>query len=194
MLGLKAVTSNRLAIALAAVVLTLPLTAGPVTYTYTGNDFNSVTASVYTTSDFVSGFFTLASPLADDMTLPPGGSNITPLSFSYTDGVQTYSSAGNPSQITFQIATDASGNIIQWNVSLGNGPPSAVFTRNYPVSVEDAGIFGIQEGAISNDPGAWSVSTTVPEPATLVLAGAGLAALTFRRTLRPLGRLRKTRY
>jgi hypothetical protein len=67
------------------------------TYTYTGNDFQSAT-SPYTVSDFVSGFFTLTSPLADDLV----AASETPTSYSFIDGVQTFPSVSPPPNATFR--------------------------------------------------------------------------------------------
>jgi hypothetical protein len=67
------------------------------TYTYTGNDFQSAT-SPYTGSDFVSGFFTLTSPFADNLV----AASETPTSYSFTDGVQTFSSVIPPPNATFE--------------------------------------------------------------------------------------------
>ena len=67
------------------------------TYTYTGNDFQSAT-SPYATNEFVSGFFTLTSPLGDDLVL----ASETPASFSCIAGVQTFSSVGLPPKATFK--------------------------------------------------------------------------------------------
>jgi hypothetical protein len=58
---------------LAACILALLPVASPATYTYTGNDFQSASFP-YSTSDFVSGFFRLASAqdpnLVDDIISP----------------------------------------------------------------------------------------------------------------------------
>jgi MYXO-CTERM domain-containing protein len=178
MVGRKAITLNRLANGLAAVIFTLPLMANTVTYTYVGNDFNSV-ISPYTTSDSVTGWFMLASPLAANMTLPPGGSNISPLSYSFSDGIQTFGSSSPPADITFEIATDGNGNITEWDVALGNSTGSAVVTKNDPgnpgIGVIDVGILVPMEtqGQIQNDPGTW----ISPEPGSWMLAGAGLVAI-----------------
>ena len=168
---------------LAACCLAIPLTAS-TTYTYTGNDFEAVFGGSYTTSDFVSGFFTVASPLPDNLVF--SNNNVTPTAYSFTDGVQTFSSVSPPTNITFDIGTDASGNITSWNVTLGSGPPgnNSVSTDNAASDVGQMDSFGAF-GDVIGDPGTWassSGSTATPEPASLGVVGLLLvAAGAFRR-------------
>src|ERR1700678_2331892 len=100
---------------LAACILTLPLMASSVTYTYTGNDFN-ITTFPYTTSDSVSGDFTPATALGDDLS----DMAITPATYSFTDGVQTFTNASPPSTVTFDVSTGATGAITEWYILLQN--------------------------------------------------------------------------
>jgi len=65
-------------------------------YTYTGNDFTTVTPSPsrYTSSDFVTLTLTLTAPLADNLKLV----SIIPkvVAFTISDGVMNYGSGGFP--------------------------------------------------------------------------------------------------
>lgn len=170
---------------LAACILTLPLMASSVTYTYTGNDFETVIAP-YTTSDFVSGSFTLTSPLADNM----AESAITPASYSFTDGVQTFSSAAPPAEVTFDVGTDASGNIDTWVIELNSGPPSddVVATSSNSSDFGELGLFALGENI--GDPGTWVMSggggLPVPEPGNVALIGLAVVGIGLVR--RKLGR------
>jgi hypothetical protein len=181
----------------AAFILAVPLIASTI-YTYTGNDFTSATAP-YTTSDSVTGSFTVASPLADNL----DGANLlagcvsdctTPFSFSDGDGntiTNTTPGIGDCACSPYiDIWTDGSGNIINWVVDLTVGELGgfSIYTQDYY-----AGIFSgyvIQDvvstyevsdiASNSGDAGTWSASTTsaAPEPGSLGLLGAGLVALT----------------
>jgi hypothetical protein len=158
----------------------LQSTAKAETYTYTGNDFQTAT-SPYTLTDFVSGFFTVASPLGDNLALGA----ITPTSYSFTDGVQTFSSASPPSGVTFKVATDASGNLNGWFIDLQSGV-NFVSTATTP-NQEDQGTSG--GGAALNffDEGSWQASasggggSTVPEPGYAVLLAVGLVGIAVVR-------------
>ena len=91
-------------------MFTLPTMAN-TTYTYTGNPFTSVIAP-YTTSSFVSGWFTVASPLGnwtDQM--------IRPLDYAFSDGLGTPFGGGD-SDVFAGISADASGNILTWDIAL----------------------------------------------------------------------------
>lgn len=107
--------------ALAAVLaftLPIPLLADSFTYTYTGNDFTSVSGA-YTTSDSVSGSFTVSSPLQSDLT---SLTVIDPTAFTFTDGVNTISNNSGPDLADeFQVETDANGNPTGWNIFVQDG-------------------------------------------------------------------------
>jgi hypothetical protein len=164
---------------LALFVLALPLAADPMTYTYTGNDFETVFGPSYTTSDFVSGFFTVASPLPTSLLF--SNNNITPTAYSFTDGVQTFSSVSPPAEVTFDIATDGSGNIIEWDITLGTGPPLSDSVSTFSGGGDQgqmisAGTFGNNLG----EPGTWTASgatASTPEPEGLGLFTIGAIAL-----------------
>src|ERR1700729_1643352 len=83
-----------------------------VTYEYTGNDFTNV-VSPYTTNDHVTVSFTVANPFG-----PNFANNITQISFSFSDGVQTLTNNTVRFDGVFGIATDASGNIAFWGVDV----------------------------------------------------------------------------
>ena len=160
---------------LASILLLGGLAAGVLTastYTYTGNDFVSVT-SPYTTSDFVSGFFTVAGSLGDNLAYGA----FTPASYSFTDQHQTFDSATPPPNVTFDVGTDASGNINKWEIVLQNGL-NQVSTFSF---ASDSGEMPASAGSVLFDPGTWVASgggtSPVPEPGNVALIGLGLVGI-----------------
>jgi hypothetical protein len=167
-----------------------PMASGSTTYTYTGHDFTIIdggAGSDYTTSDFVSGSFTVDTALADS--LPLGNIQSDPgFTFSFSDGIQTFTNLVHPAGVLFQIQTDASGNVEYWNIQIGyvsNNPE--VFTAYYtdppePSNVnEDSGQNSTGAG-IQNDlpPGTWATSNSAaPEPSSFVLMFMGLLGAAF---------------
>lgn len=156
-------------------------------YTYTGNDYTTVNAPFFNTSESISGSFTLSSPLAPDTT-----TIITPTQFTFTDGPSTFTQANTSSSSFFEIVTDASGNIAGWDISLPATDGSAELATHtlYGNPTDIGGIDGqVSYNGITTDPGTWAISTTdaspTPEPSGLVLFGtAALAgAASLRRRL-----------
>ena len=176
-----------------AFILTAPLRAD-TTYTYTGNDFTTITGAGLTTSDSVTGSFTLASALGDNL----NGNNIaaSTLSFSFTDGPDTITNSTpgvdtcNCSPV-IDIWTDGSGNIVNWDVAVTVGElgSETILTQDYFAGIftgtliRDLGNLdntGDNTAENLGDAGTWTTGSTsaTPEPGSLWLLGAGLAALT----------------
>src|SRR5215469_3907801 len=114
-------------------VIGLPLllwvapSSATVTYEYQGNPFTTTSAppgfsNPWTTSNFISGFFTVANALPAN--LP--ATSVTTTAFSFTDGVNTYDTSNFPASFSATVATDASGAITSW------APVSPCFFRGTP--------------------------------------------------------------
>jgi len=189
---LTIMTPKSAILALAVVVLSVTaVQAVPTTYVYTGNPFTDVTGP-YSTSDFVTAMVTLASPLAANMPL----TQVIPLAFSLSDGLQTITNSTAGSS-TFHFATGPTGMITGWELGaqVGDGFPDAViFTFGSPfapgVGGDQAGFDqnGPNPGFAFNDnsPGTWT-KAAVPDAGSslavlsLSLTALGVAARQFKR-------------
>ena len=149
------------------VALGAPVEAS-TTYTYTGNDFTSA-SSPFTTSDFIQGSFTIAAPLADNLTL----ATISPTTYTFTDVVSTITQL-NGTINDFEVSTNASGAIIAWEIQITIPGAAEIETTNDYAEVGDQGEITGVAGGNMNDPGTW-----VPEPGTFVPILSGLLALTW---------------
>lgn len=170
-------------IAQAAIFAAFPANAAQTIYDYTGNNFTSVFAPGYTTSDKITGTITLSSALPDSLsTLTDETALVT--SYSFSDGVNTFAAGccDTGSQTIFEFITDASGNITNWVVTLETDDnhtgdlTTEGGTSAFDLSLTDAVLGGRNDGS----PGVWSLqseSSPVPEPASWALFLLGFAAL-----------------
>jgi hypothetical protein len=171
-------------------MLPMPLLADSFTYTYTGNDFTNLFASgetqLFTKSDFISGEFTLSAPLADNLISLTA---ITPASFSFSNGVDTFYNTTPNLSPYFYIETNASGDITGWLIEIqqqiAGGGYDFLETQNESGYAGDYGQNadgGIEiEGYNASTPGTFVessvVSSATPEPSSLVLLGTGMLTL-----------------
>lgn len=170
---------------LSTVLLAASSASASVILTYTGQDFTHVMGS-YTTSDHLTGTIDLSSPLGDNLNFAA----VTPTSFSFSDGQQTLTQADTFTTEMFEFSTDSSGTITGWLVDLEVGPNHGILTAGFESALTfptvDAGLLNSDNGGGNlGDPGCWEgqtcVATTVPEPLTLSLFGAGLAGVVAMR-------------
>jgi hypothetical protein len=114
--------------------------AHATTYTYTGNNFTTITdntdpTGAYTTSMSVTGSFTVANPLPNFFS-----GLITPTSFSFSDGRNTITNSNAGIAGTFfDVFTNGTGAVINWDISVtmpntnfvtGLGPTDQIQTQN----------------------------------------------------------------
>lgn len=178
---------------------------GSVILEYRGNNFDSVSSSgpttptdLYTTSDRITGWIELAAPLASNLVV----GFVSPLSFSFGDGVNTITDT-TATQSVFAFSTDAAGEVIGWDVGLNSsvfGPgefvrsidtttglgvtSNDVFDTGQELLCGPGSISGIdcdvsgtppaynQFANVENSPGTWEYRVPVSSP--LVLLGLGL--------------------
>jgi hypothetical protein len=170
-------------------------------YTYTGNPFTfgaNIIEQVpptppFTINDFVSGWFTVASPLGPNMTV----ASIGPVTYSFNDGISTLTNS-NSTLAFFEVGTDATGFINDWSIE-ADGPfiPGAGQITVGTINVQNTntntvGDYGVLPIVGANrtdvgagneyDPGTWTSVTTppstiTPEPSSLILLGSGALGL-----------------
>jgi hypothetical protein len=150
-----------------------------VNYFYTGTDF-TIAQGPYTTSDSVTGSITLSSPLGSYLFYDA----ITPVAFSFSDGVQTLTQ-NNTNNNSFTVSTDAAGDITAWIINVAAEVSGVnlelVVTANAPGYAFDLGtsaivVPGSFVEASTSIPGTWSAGV-VPETSTWIMMAVGFAGL-----------------
>jgi hypothetical protein len=172
--------------AVAALSLAYPASvqAVPTTYHYTGNHFTDAHGP-YTTSDFVTAMVTLAGPLGANMPL----TEVHPIAFTVTDGVQTITQLDTRG-FGFFMSTDAFGHIAAWRFDALLGPDTGITSDNlafafppFDIGFTTRGDFGINNFS----PGIWVGGPLVSDAGstlslmTLTLMALGLVARRFQR-------------
>lgn len=179
-------------------------------YTYTGNLFINNDGNLGNPAGYpcnmgvgecsISGFFTLAQPLAPNSTYV----TLTPETFSLSDGMETLTNTNTPPNQVFlaNFSTDSSGNIIAWAFLVESytvvGPTQYVnnlSTQNtgpgtqYDVSNEGTTCLvssptdcSYRYDTVIGMPGSWTVTTTPePSPVGLTIVGFGVLGFVARR-------------
>ena len=159
--------------------------AVPTTYRYTGNPFTFVIGifDLYTTSDFVSGMMRLASPLPPNMPL----TTISPIAFTFFDGVQTITNLTPNVTSIFQFVTGPAGTITGWFVSVELATGFIRTTTFLVPGIHDQGANETGFGVNFDSPGTWTTVGAVADTGstlslmTLTLMALGLVAQRFQR-------------
>ncbi len=139
----------------------------------------------------LTGSFTVSQPLPPNINLPVdtifGPGTFTPISFSFTNGIQTITDKNSGGGSGFAVNTDANGNIVQWNFYASNcavqspyicnGPAFHVFGSYFPDTDSQVG-FNSSLGGANFDAhgiptGTWSTGLVDPGPCVECEAAAG---------------------
>ncbi len=142
--------TSLLCFALLVSMLFASLANAATTYTYTGNNFNSIEGTVYSTSDSVSGSFTVTSAFPANMNVIDIRQQV--LSYSFTDGVNTFNESNSEICMTdmfgFWVGTDSNGDPNEWGITLCS-PVSAVPNPAQLLISANAGEDFVADGGIS---------------------------------------------
>ena len=174
---------TRTLLAASAVLLATLTAKADTSYIYTGQNFSSALAPV-TTTDSLSGYFTIAGPLAASSVTyvssdgAPAGA-LDPSSWSFTDGVTTFNQTN--SLFGAELITNSSDSISYWSLSI-LGPVNGVDQTFFTTSVATANGFydvinGVGGASVSTTKGTFAVGNpppATPEPASIALLGTAL--------------------
>jgi YVTN family beta-propeller protein len=158
-----------------------PLSSAHTTYSYVGNAYNQFGGTFACPPVCgIKGSFTVATPLA-----PNANYYFTPLSFSFTDGLTTFT----PSNVTasgFGVVTDSLSQITGWNmgwqvpgddVFSSTNPPGCVGCRVVDGSFTSQSPTPLGFAEINNTPGTWTQSTSTGPFAYVPIFGAGAVSV-----------------
>jgi hypothetical protein len=181
-------TGLQCAVVLTITHLTAACFAFPMSYHLVDSPFTDVSGP-YTTSDFISGFFTIdiagTTSLADYANLPSADRASAVVNFAFNDGVKTFTPSDGPfsTAFLFEFSTDGSSNVkaddylIQLAVS-----ESDIIAPGSAGSQAISGAFNsIPPGDAFNIDGPPGVWTIVPEPSTPLLGALASLGLLVRR-------------
>ncbi len=164
-----------------AAALTLPicpsLAQASTIYSYTGQDYTSATVP-YTTTESVTGSFTLSTPLAANLQ----DGSVTPAAFSFSDGVQTLTDTTALSYSFGDLSTDSIGNITSYDIQINNltdgfmklsGVGGGLSGDTVRLTLGDSGNNTVAGKFSTNG----DTMTVTPEPSSIALFGTGLLGL-----------------
>jgi hypothetical protein len=188
--GLGAAAKAMAALVAGASVL-IPISAkADVVYSYTGNNYNSVSDPAYFTElEHMTGTVTLGAALADSLAFP---TVVSPLAFSFSDGAgHTISNTTPGFTNVFEFGTDASGRITSWLIDLFEPGVFEIHTEQTGAAgnqEEVSGFFpGLEYATAQPNQDGWTSADAgrgVPEPsnwALMILGFGGLGAMLRRR-------------
>lgn len=180
-------------VSIVAVLLAAGSASALATYSYTGNNYDQIRNSgaiggSYNITQSVQGSFTLDQAIGANQNSVDVSADV--LSFSFSDGRQTFDEGSPLSRAFFSVSTDATGEITSWRVVLEQrnvvNVLDAIETVRFGATTRDRGRqlnspVARDEGVANNNPGDWAVTVVIPEPGTALLFGFGLVALASQR-------------
>jgi PEP-CTERM motif len=175
-----------------------PSARADTTYTYTGQPFTNFSGADSCTNGvgecFLSGTITFASPFPSNSVFSIFGDFDEPvalppnlLSFSISDGVQSFSIAShhsNGAEFGIYLDTGPNGQIENWVFFIAGNPEAGLGTAGPGLVLGPTGLIGPTDlttsdnGGVSSNfgtPGTWTTST--PEPNSLLIFGTGFLGL-----------------